>query len=74
MPVDCRETRAGKFPNRLRCYRLGRGLSQRDLAQQLGRTQSAVSRLERGEHPLKSPIIDKLTALFQCTYDDLIAQ
>ena len=37
-----------RFPNRIREYRLKAGLSQRDLAGQLGLRRNAVSAWERG--------------------------
>lgn len=39
---------APRFPNRIREYRLKAGLSQRKLAEQLGRGKDAVSSWERG--------------------------
>ena len=46
-------------------YRTEHGLSQRDLAKQLGMTQPQLARLEAGEH---NPTIDTLARLAQ-TFD-----
>jgi len=52
--------RAPRFPNRIREYRLKAGLSQRKLAQALGRGRNAVSSWERG---LTLPSVPKLMRL-----------
>jgi transcriptional regulator with XRE-family HTH domain len=41
-------SRAPKFPNRIREYRLKAGLSQRKLGEILGRGRNAISSWERG--------------------------
>lgn len=48
---------APRFPNRIREYRLKAGLTQRKLAQMLGRGKDAVSSWERG---LSLPSVPKL--------------
>ena len=42
--------RAPRFPNRIRSYRLEAGLTQRDLAEQIGQRRSSLSAWERGCH------------------------
>ena len=42
--------RAPRFPNRIRSYRLQAGLTQRDLAAQIGQRRSSISAWERGRH------------------------
>jgi transcriptional regulator with XRE-family HTH domain len=39
-----------RFPNRIRGYRLQAGLTQRELAAQIGQRRSSVSAWERGCH------------------------
>jgi transcriptional regulator with XRE-family HTH domain len=43
----------GTLPGRLRAYRLRNGITQRDLADQLGVTQQSVARWEQGSPPRK---------------------
>jgi transcriptional regulator with XRE-family HTH domain len=49
-----------RFPNRIREYRLKAGLTQRKLAQLLGRGRDAVSSWERG---LSLPSVPKLMCM-----------
>ena len=74
-----RGTRRAKFPNKIREYRLKAGLSQRKLAELLGRGRSAVSAWERGHVLPTVPNLFRLAktldtlaeALYQglyCTY------
>lgn len=49
--------RVARFPNRIREYRLKAGLSQRKLAEMLGRGRDAVSSWERG---LNLPSVPRL--------------
>ena len=60
------------FGTKLRALRAARGLSQAELAQQLGLTKSSVNMYERGE---REPGFDTLTAIalyFGCGVDELL--
>jgi predicted transcriptional regulator len=51
--------------------RVGRGLSQRELAELCGTTQSAIARLERGGRP---PRIDTLLRIAEALDCDLVVE
>lgn len=56
----------------LAAWRLYRGLSQYDVAEKLGTTQSAISQLEaQGSKPQKKTRV-KLAALYQCRPEQMV--
>jgi transcriptional regulator with XRE-family HTH domain len=53
-------------------WRIWRGLSQHDVAQQLGTTQSAISQLERIESKPQKKTRERLAKLYGCRPGQLI--
>lgn len=53
-------------------YRLKKGLTQKDLAEQLCVTYQAVSRWEKDEVQPSIDSLIKMTQIFNCTFDELI--
>ncbi|WP_315312790.1 helix-turn-helix transcriptional regulator [Pantoea vagans] len=53
-------------------WRILRGLSQQDVAQQLGTTQSAISQLERPESKPQKKTRERLAKLYGCRPEQLI--
>lgn len=52
--------RAIRLASELRRLREARGLSQRELAEQVGTTQSAIARLEAGNNPPNLLLLDRI--------------
>ena len=52
-------------------WRLFRGLSQEDVAKELGITQAGVSNMEKRKKPLKTTL-EKLAALYNCRVTQLV--
>lgn len=50
---------------RIRSRRLALGLTQQDLAQRLGKDQSSVSRIERGQRTLSIDALQDIAAVLQ---------
>jgi transcriptional regulator with XRE-family HTH domain len=48
------------------------GLTQADVAEQLGITDSAVAQWETGRTLPKTALLPKLAALYKCTIDELL--
>ena len=55
-----KENQQLNIPDRLKRLRKSRGMTQMDMAEMLGVTQSKISRLERGVIPIT---VDELTAI-----------
>lgn len=49
-----------------------KGISQNELAKQVGITQSMVAQIERGTKTITVPLGKKIADVFECTVDDLI--
>lgn len=61
----------GKIADRVAEQRVAKGLSQRELAELVGTTQSAIARLERGGRP---PRIDTLLRIAEALDCDLVVE
>jgi UDP-N-acetylglucosamine 1-carboxyvinyltransferase len=59
---------------RLRVLRLEAGLTQSDLAQRLGTTQSAVARMESGQQRTTLQALDRAAAALDCELALVIAR
>lgn len=59
--------------NRLRLLRINHSLSQENLADQLNLTQSAYSKLERGERKISIVLLYKMAAIYQVNLDNFWA-
>lgn len=59
-------------PHALRLRRIARGLTQNELAEQVGLTQSWYSQLETGKTPGGLRAIKKLAEFFNCSILDLV--
>lgn len=60
------------LPNRLRWWRLRRGLTQAELAPRLNISPGHLANLERGDRELTVPVLDRLAKELQCTVADLL--
>jgi len=60
-----------KIADRVAAQRAAKGLSQRELAELVGTTQSAIARLERGGRP---PRIDTLLRIAEALDCDLVVE
>ncbi|MFN2627129.1 MAG: helix-turn-helix domain-containing protein [Gaiellaceae bacterium] len=60
-----------RIADRVAERRLEKGLSQRELAELVGTTQSAIARLERGGRP---PRIDTLLSIAEALHCDLVVE
>jgi transcriptional regulator with XRE-family HTH domain len=60
-----------KIADRVAERRIAQGLSQRELAELVGTTQSAIARLERGGRPLR---IDTLLSIAEALDCDLVVE
>lgn len=58
--------------NKIKQYRINKGLSQNDLAERLYVTRQAVSKWELGKAIPDIETIKKLTEIFECNIEDLI--
>lgn len=54
-------------------WRLFRGLSQEDVAKELGITQAGVSNMEKRKKPQKTTL-EKLAALYNCRVTQLVLE
>jgi transcriptional regulator with XRE-family HTH domain len=61
-----------RFPENLRLLRKQHGLSQRDLAKQIGCTRSYISHLESGEKKPGAEFVFKIADFFGITADALV--
>ena len=57
----------------IKCLRTREGLTQQQFADMLGVTKETVCRWERGHTAVKVSTLDKLTELFDVTFDELAA-
>lgn len=57
----------------LKDYRVAMGLSQKQLANKLGIHEQTVSRWERGEREPDILMLNRLSELYRCSVDDLVA-
>lgn len=60
-------------PNRLRELRLARGFGQTRLAEMIGASHTDIGRWERGDRPLKAPVMQRLAEALQVEPGDLLA-
>lgn len=51
--------------------RVNRGLTQTELAEKLGRVQTAISKWECGEATPPSTLLPKIAEILDCTIEDL---
>jgi len=57
---------------RLKNFRRARGMTQKDLAQHMGISQSAVSRFERGRRAMRLHQLTRLAEALRVPLDDLV--
>ena len=57
---------------RIKSLRKKSKLTQADIAGYLSLDQSMVAKMEKGERNITSEVIEKLSALFCCTVDDIL--
>jgi transcriptional regulator with XRE-family HTH domain len=67
MPIDNLSTRYAKL---FRKQRLALGLSQEELAERIGVSQSRISRVERGEHNLQLTTIEEFAKALEIALDE----
>jgi len=70
-PVNSVHVRIGK---RIRALRLAAGLTQKDLADRIGRTHSNVCHLEAGVHRIGAEALYRLAAVFGVTMDSFFEE
>jgi transcriptional regulator with XRE-family HTH domain len=58
--------------NNIKCLREARGMSQTDLADQLGVRPPSVWKLEKGLQNPSYSTLDKLAGIFDCTMDEVM--
>jgi len=68
------QTDRNEFGARLHALRLRAGLSQQQVAEQLGLTQRAYSHWERYSVALRPDQLQQLAALFQVSVDELLGE
>jgi transcriptional regulator with XRE-family HTH domain len=59
-------------PTHIRAWRKFRGLSQEQLAEQVGLTQATIARLERGDIAYSQPVLEAMAEALNCQPADLI--
>lgn len=57
----------------LKDYRVAMGMSQKQLANKLGIHEQTVSRWERGEREPDILMLNRLSEIYRCSIDDLVA-
>lgn len=57
--------------NRIRDFRLAKGLSQAEMAERIGAAETTVSDYERGRRFPRMAYLFAMTELLDCTIDDL---
>ncbi|TAH07035.1 MAG: XRE family transcriptional regulator [Sphingobacteriia bacterium] len=57
--------------NKIRMVRLGRGMTQEIVAQKIGTTQNAYSKIETGNVKISDEVFDKLANIFGVSVEDL---
>ena len=57
--------------NRVKEYRLGRNLTQDELAQAVGVSRQSINAIERGRYVPSLPLALKFARLFDCPTDEL---
>jgi len=57
--------------NRIREYRIERGLTQDDLAQAVGVSRQSINAIERNRYTPSLPLALRFAQFFQCTTDEL---
>lgn len=62
------------FQNNIRRLRVQAGLSQQELADKCGVSDALIGFLETGRRPPTYRTLAKLSAVFNCTVDDLFSQ
>ncbi len=61
----------GEVHNRIREFRLARGLTQEDLARMAGVSRQSVISIERGRYVPSLPLALRLARIFACSADEL---
>jgi len=67
-----RQGGAARSAHFIREWRKHRGLTQHDLAEQIGITRSYLSMIETGKRPYRQEIISAATTVLGCTPEELI--
>lgn len=57
--------------NRIKDFRIAKGLTQAELAERIGAAETTVSDYERGRRFPRMAYLFAMTELFECTIDDL---
>ena len=57
--------------NRIRDFRLERGLTQDDLAQAVGVSRQSINAIERGRYTPSLPLALRFAHFFRCSTDEL---
>lgn len=61
-----------KFPENLKKFRIKAGLTQEELAKQLGKTKNVISNWERGENRPDAETIAKICAILNVTPNEIL--